>query len=401
MSSKRSRSEGSQREPISKKSTPNAVEHEPQSVSYIISKEGDKFLQIPSKNSGNIKLGKYIQSGGFASVYSIKNNPKLVCRITHTSLTYVDMINESRGLRIQYELSSVHGLNNIVKIYGYGLYQVSDTNVADDYCIQRPRDWCQGQIEEVTKRYKHFSGEGNEGIYAVMERIKADLFDYYVSPGRELNIEEEIEFIHSIFLQLMTVVIHLHKAGYVHRDIKPENIGIVFEEGKIKIKLFDFGYAVNTRELTGVSRAGTPGYFDEGLYDPSTQKLITSIEDLEFSDVYACGISIFFMIAIILNDTQAFNIFKDNKDSVIKRGMIERLKEASKRIENKKKQKKILGMLEAISGCVGLRERKFTEEEILEQLLQLHLTSGGKKKTKKKKNKKNKKNKTKKNKTLV
>ena len=39
---------------------------------YIKSKEGENLLQTINNNGGNIKLGKYIQSGGFASVYSIK-----------------------------------------------------------------------------------------------------------------------------------------------------------------------------------------------------------------------------------------------------------------------------------------------------------------------------------------
>ena len=424
MSSKRSRSEGSQREPISKKSTPNAVEHEPQSVSYIMSKEDDEFLRILNNNGGNIKLGKYIQSGGFASVFSIKEYDHLVCRITHTSLTDVEVRNESIGLGIQKVLASYS--DNIVKIDEYGLYQVSNPEVANKYCKQIPRqDWCfldenadqekqQKEKNKIDAREKHFSEKYNEGIYAVMERIQSDLFDYSLYKLSELHIEDTIEIIYAIFVQLMRVVSDIHYYGYVHRDIKLLNIGIVLEEGKkIKIKLFDFGFAVNTTELTEltkVRRAGTPGYYDNLLYkyddSGSRKKLITpSRRDLEFSDVYACGISMFFMIAIILNEYKAFN-YCIHKDYNCKDTNIIKFKHmVRERIGNEKKQKKLIGMLTIIQNCITdidkdkkvTTARRYRAAEILEQLERLQFTSGGKMKSKKMKSKKMKSKKTKTN----
>ena len=393
---------------------------EPQSVSYIMSKEDDEFLRILNNNGGNIKLGEYIQSGGFASVFSIKEYDHLVCRITNISLTDVEVRTESIGLGIQKVLASYS--DNIVKVYEYGLYQVYNPEVANKYCIERQRqDWCfldenadqekqQKEKNKIDAREKHFSEKYNEGIYAVMERIQSDLFDYYGSPGRELNIKEEIDNIYSIFVQLMRVVSDIHYYGYVHRDIKRENIGFVFDEkGKIKIKLFDFGFAVNTRELTGVSRAGTPGYYDNLLYkyDNLLKKKITPTRrDLEFSDVYACGISMFFMIAIILNEYKAFN-YCIHKDYNCKDTNIIKFKHmVRERIGNEKKQKKLIGMLTIIQNCITdidkekkvTTARRYRAAEILEQLENLESTSGGKKKSKKTKTKKTNKKKNKKSK---
>jgi serine/threonine protein kinase len=392
---------------------------EPQSVSYIISKEGDKFLGILNKNSGNIELGEYIQSGGFASVFSIRNNQNLVCRITHTSLTDVEVRTESIGLGIQKVLASYS--DNIVKIDEYGLYQVSNPEVANKYCKQIPRqDWCfldenadqekqQKEKNKIDAREKHFSEKYNEGIYAVMEKIESDLFDYSLDKLRKLHIEDTIEIIYAVFVQLMRVVSDIHYYGYVHRDIKPENIGIVFEEGKIKIKLFDFGFAVNTTELTKVRRVGTPGYYDNLLYkyDDLRKKLITpSRRDLEFSDVYACGISMFFMIAIILNEYKAFN-YCIHKDYNCKDTNIIKFKHmVREKIVDKKKQKKLIGMLTIIQNCITDIDKvnkvttagRYRAAEILEQLQRLQFTSGGKKKSKKMKSKKKKTKKTKTNK---
>jgi serine/threonine protein kinase len=295
-----------------------------------------------------------------------------------------------------------------------------------------------------------------------MERIKSDLFDHYGSSHRklsieediegedieeeeeidieeeeeeeeeEINIEEKIDDMYSIFVQLMTVVSYIHSRAIVHRDIKPENIGIVFdEEGKIKIKLFDFGIAINTTDLRylreGVGRKGTDGYYDHDLYTHSTsfgRVLFSSLlydissyvnlnkENLELSDVYACCISMFYIAAYILkcvNKNTDFETFQkkginvQTRQGIIEKG-IEDIESATD--VSPESQRKFIYMLKAISDCVGLRENRLTAGKLLQHLERFQSTSGGKKKTKnkkskKKKNKKNKKKKTKKKKTLV
>jgi serine/threonine protein kinase len=440
---------------------------------YIISKEGQNFLQTINNNGVNIKLEQYIQSGGFASVYSIKDT-NLVCRITHERLSLEVEDEELLGLRIQQELAN-HS-DNIVKIDEFDMYKVYNPEVAKDYCRERKRekgkpprrdDWCiLHQTEDPEKqeklkkridaRHSHFLNTSNRGIYAVMERIKSDLFDHYGSSHRklsieediegeeeeeidieeeeeeeeeEINIEEKIDDMYSIFVQLMTVVSYIHSRAIVHRDIKPENIGIVFEEGKIKIKLFDFGIAINTTDLRylreGVGRKGTDGYYDHDLYTHSTsfgRVLFSSLlydissyvnlnkENLELSDVYACCISMFYIAAYILKcvkKKQDFETFQSNKSNVqTRQGIIQKGIEdiTSLTDVSPERKRKFIYMLQAIGLCVGERDNRPTAEQLLQHLERLQSTSGGKKKTrnkKSKKNKKNKKKKTKKKKTLV
>jgi serine/threonine protein kinase len=419
---------------------------------YIKSKEDRKFLQIPKYNDKNIELGQYLQSGKFASVYSIKDNPNLVCRITHTFLKKNLRDEELQGLRIQKELAN-HS-NNIVKIYEFDMYRVSNPKVAKDYCRERERepgkpprrdDWCilhetkdpekqQKEKNKIDARKYHFLRKYSPGIYAVMERIKSDLFDHYGSSHRKLSIEEEIDDMYSIFVQLMTVVSYIHSRAYVHRDIKPENIGIVFEEGKIKIKLIDFGFAVNTTDLTaGVRKDSTDGYYDHDLYTHSRsfmQDTIFSLlyyipsrgnlnkENLELSDVYACCISMFYIAAYIfkrVNKKQDFETFKSIRSDVqTRQGIIQKgIEDISLTDVSHESQIKFIYMLKAISGCVGLRDNRLTAGQLLQHLNDFQSKSGGKKKTRNKKSKKMKskktktnkkktnKNKTKKKKTLV
>ena len=160
-----------------------------------------------------------------------------------------DFIDEELlGLRIQQKLAN--DSDNIVKIYEFDMYRVSNPKIANDYCREKQReqekpprrdDWCillendnqekqQKENNKIDATEKHFSRIGNRGIYAVMEIIELDLFDYFHSSDGKLRIEEEIDDMYSIFVQLMTVVSYIHSRACVHRDIKPENIGIVFEK---------------------------------------------------------------------------------------------------------------------------------------------------------------------------
>ncbi len=55
----------------------------------------------------------------------------------------------------------------------------------------------------------------------------------------------------------LAVINYLHTNGIAHRDIKPENILFT---GDMRLKLCDFGLAINMREEKAVTRAGTLEY---------------------------------------------------------------------------------------------------------------------------------------------
>ena len=98
--------------------------------------------------------------------------------------------------------------------------------------------------------------EDRENVYVVLELI----------PGKELlsfmNKTKKFSrrVMEVIIGQLIAAVAYLEHEGIVHRDIKPENIMIFDdEEGKMKIKLCDFGLACEAG-IDDRYEAGTPGY---------------------------------------------------------------------------------------------------------------------------------------------
>lgn len=64
-----------------------------------------------------------------------------------------------------------------------------------------------------------------------------------------------------VFLQLATVLEAVHGQNIVHRDVSPNNVMLSMDhEGRLQVKLVDFGIAALTERSSGEFIAGTPGY---------------------------------------------------------------------------------------------------------------------------------------------
>jgi serine/threonine protein kinase len=64
-----------------------------------------------------------------------------------------------------------------------------------------------------------------------------DLFSYIEKLGFRLEESEACQLIQ----KLSNAIYYLHSYGIVHRDLKPENILMSETNGKVDIKLLDFG----------------------------------------------------------------------------------------------------------------------------------------------------------------
>jgi calcium-dependent protein kinase len=106
-----------------------------------------------------------------------------------------------------------------------------------------------------------------------------------------------------IVKQLLSAIMYCHSRGVVHRDIKPENILIdsMTADGKIDIKLIDFGAALFIPPDTKISeRSGTPYYIaPEVLSGKYNEKC----------DIWSIGVILF----ILLSGTPPFNGFTDEE----------------------------------------------------------------------------------------
>ena len=84
--------------------------------------------------------------------------------------------------------------------------------------------------------------ENDKTIFFVLECVKGgDLLQYLLNnSNNHLSNEESLLLIIQI---LETSYYLINKVKVIHRDLKPDNYLIVNENGQIKIKLIDFGFA--------------------------------------------------------------------------------------------------------------------------------------------------------------
>jgi serine/threonine protein kinase len=75
--------------------------------------------------------------------------------------------------------------------------------------------------------------------YFLMEHLTGGdtLDNWLVSRGKQVSLPQTLE----IADQLCKALVAAHAAGVVHRDLKPSNIYIVDRDGRLHIKVFDFG----------------------------------------------------------------------------------------------------------------------------------------------------------------
>src|SRR5690606_36254683 len=80
-------------------------------------------------------------------------------------------------------------------------------------------------------------------------------------------------FVNKILRKIIEGIAYLHKQGIIHRDIKPENILINDEDGKITIKIIDFGlskvipHSQKTNILVGTLSYSAPEVVGKKTYN--------------------------------------------------------------------------------------------------------------------------------------
>jgi serine/threonine-protein kinase len=117
-----------------------------------------------------------------------------------------------------------------------------------------------------------------------------DLQEYINRKGR-LD-PEEARF---ITLQALQALDHAHRNSIIHRDIKPSNFLLARLDGKMVVKLSDFGLSRETNDLESrVTKDGTTvGTVD---YIAPEQARDSGLADIR-SDIYSLGCTLFHMLA--------------------------------------------------------------------------------------------------------
>lgn len=122
-------------------------------------------------------------------------------------------------------------------------------------------------------------------ILVVLELASGgELFEYLSFTGA---FEEPIA--RSYFHQLMEGLHAAHSKRIVHRDLKPENL---LMDSKFQLKIADFGFAHTMKSSNLYTECGTTGYMAPEMFNTKSKGY-----DGYLTDVWACGVILFIMIA--------------------------------------------------------------------------------------------------------
>lgn len=108
-------------------------------------------------------------------------------------------------------------------------------------------------------------------LYLILEFAPGgELYDAVEKNGGTFNEPEAA----GIIKQILEACAYIHQNGVAHRDLKPENILIISEEGKMNIKIADFGLSKDFGVSDLHTCCGTPDYvapevLEGGLYTES------------------------------------------------------------------------------------------------------------------------------------
>jgi serine/threonine-protein kinase len=89
--------------------------------------------------------------------------------------------------------------------------------------------------------------------YIVMELLLGTDLEMRLRDGRGLSFEESSR----VLVQICKALTKVHAFGIVHRDIKPDNVFLSENEGKLFVKVLDFGIAKDGTNLESVTVPGT------------------------------------------------------------------------------------------------------------------------------------------------
>lgn len=90
--------------------------------------------------------------------------------------------------------------------------------------------------------------------FLAMELLQGETLDQSLRAGRRFSISETVQIAHDVAKGLAEA----HSKGLVHRDIKPANLWLEQSpEGKLRVKILDFGLARAEREDVHLTEFGT------------------------------------------------------------------------------------------------------------------------------------------------
>lgn len=95
--------------------------------------------------------------------------------------------------------------------------------------------------------------------------------------------------------QIATALQHAHSKGMVHRDIKPSNVMVFKEDGRLQIKILDFGLAKATSEQQAPGLTADGSILGTPEYMAPEQALDAANADIR-ADIYSLGCTLYHLL---------------------------------------------------------------------------------------------------------
>lgn len=143
--------------------------------------------------------------------------------------------------------------------------------------------------------------------YYVMENVEGSKLAHYMKDIQEGKIKKDLPLMLRIMEQLAIAVENIRMIPCAHLDLSPNNVMIkVEEDGRVKLKVIDFGCAVNLNKIKhsielkestpgsyiGDNGVGTPGFTDS-TFNNSKYKMFP--ESIELIDMYSMGAILYYL----------------------------------------------------------------------------------------------------------
>jgi eukaryotic-like serine/threonine-protein kinase len=126
-------------------------------------------------------------------------------------------------------------------------------------------------------------------LWYLMPLAIYNLFDYI----KKFNSSIDQHKRYRIIEQIINAIKYAHNKNILHRDISPNNVLLFWREGKIVIKVSDFGLGKNTESLSYYTGSSVSGY-GQILYVSPEQR--AQLKDATVkSDIYSLGKLVYFV----------------------------------------------------------------------------------------------------------
>ncbi len=155
--------------------------------------------------------------------------------------------------------------------------------------VREARSAAQLRHENIVAIYDY--GQVSGTFFIALEFVEGTDLDRHIKAHGKLDLAEARD----IAIQATRALIHAHDQALVHRDIKPSNFLITHKDGRLLVKMSDFGLAIqDSTQQARVTRDGTTvGTVD---YIAPEQARDSGRADAR-SDIYSLGCTLFHMLA--------------------------------------------------------------------------------------------------------